>query len=94
MLGIGTEAIIFLCAALSGIIVRSAYEILRLLRRLIVHNIFVINLEDFFFWVSTSVYLFRQMYHMTYGNIRWFFIIGVILGSFFVEFIFLIAKKP
>ena len=93
MLGIGREVVIFLCATLSGIVILSSYEILRLLRRLIVHNMLVINLQDLFFWLGTSAYLFRQMYLMTYGSIRWFFIVGVICGCLLAAFVVSTIKK-
>lgn len=93
MLGIGKEAVIFLYAGLSGIVILFSYQILRLLRRFISHHIIVINLEDLFYWIGVSVYLFRQMYMTTYGSIRWFFILGIVCGIGFANFILSLAKK-
>ncbi|MBA4701594.1 MAG: spore cortex biosynthesis protein YabQ [Ruminococcus sp.] len=93
MLGIGKEAVIFFYAGLSGIVVLFSYQILRLLRHLIRHHIAVINLEDFFYWIGVSVYLFRQMYKTTYGSIRWFFVLGVVCGIIFANFVLSLAKK-
>ena len=75
MLGIRTEAVIFFYAWLSGCILFIVYQVL------IRHSIVMINLEDFLFWMGTGGYLFRQMYRTTHGTIRWFFLLGVILGS-------------
>lgn len=93
MLGIGKEAVIFLYAGLSGIVTFSCYQILCLFRMLVKHHIAAVSIEDFFYWVGMSVYLFRQMYHTTYGSIRWFFILGIVGGNFLAYFIMRILKK-
>ena len=81
MLGIRTEAVIFFYAWLSGCILFIVYQVLIQIRKLIRHSIVMLNLEDFLFWMGTGIYLFRQMYRTTHGTIRWFFLLGVILGS-------------
>ena len=86
MLGIGKEAVIFLYAGLSGIVTFSCYQILLLLRKLIAHSAAAVSIEDFFYWIGISVYLFRQMYHTTYGSVRWFFILGIVVGNFLAFF--------
>ena len=93
MLGIGKEAIIFLYAGLSGIVILSSYQILRLFRGLIRHHIIVINLEDLCYWLAVSVYLFRQMYMTTYGSVRWFFVLGVVCGIILANFVINLTKK-
>lgn len=93
MLGIGTEAVIFLYAGLSGITVMAVYYALVLFRKLIRHKNWVISLEDFFFWLLVSIYLFHQMYRTTYGSIRWFFILGVVCGSILPHLFRILLKK-
>lgn len=93
MLGIGQETFIFFYAGLSGIVILLSYQILRLLRRLIGHHIIVINLEDFFYWIGVSAYLFRQMYKTTYGSVRWFFVLGVVSGIILTNFVLSFLKK-
>lgn len=93
MLGIGKEALIFLYAGLSGIVVMLSYQLLRMFRRLIGHHIIIINLEDLLYWLGVSVYLFRQMYRTTYGSIRWFFILGVVCGIILANFVLSLGKK-
>ena len=53
ILGIGTEAGIFLYAGLSGMTVMFAYELLCCLRKLIPHVPRVVAAEDFLFWIGT-----------------------------------------
>lgn len=81
ILGIGNEAGIFLYAALAGMTVMLAYHILMCLRRLIRHSMLAVGIEDLFFWLGASVYIFRKMYDTTYGSIRWFFVLGAVGGA-------------
>lgn len=81
MFGIGKEAAIFLYAVLSGSILYFSYQLLYWMRQLISHATWLINVEDFLFWLGVSVYLFRQIYRTTYGEIRWYFLVGVIGGG-------------
>ena len=81
ILGIGTEAGIFLYAGLSGMTVMFAYELLCCLRKLIPHVPRVVAAEDFLFWIGTSGYIFSRMYETTFGSIRWFFLLGLVCGA-------------
>lgn len=93
MLGIGKEAAIFLYAGLSGIVTFSCYQILCLFRKLVKHHIAAVSAEDFLYWVGMSIYLFRQMYHTTYGSVRWFFVLGVVSGNILAYFGIFLMKK-
>lgn len=93
MLGIGKETVVFLYAGLTGIVTFSSYQILILFRKLVEHSAAAVSAEDFFYWLGLSAYLFRQMYHTTYGSIRGFFILGVIAGNFLVFFCKILLKK-
>ena len=88
MLGIGTEAEIFLYAGLSGAVVFLSYGILVCIMKIVPHG-----LEDLIFWLIVSGYLFRQMYETTYGSIRWFFALGVVCGALLTYFAGILAKK-
>ena len=39
-----------------------------------------IEIEDFLYWIATAIYLFVQIYHTSNGSIRWYFVLGVVLG--------------
>lgn len=80
MLGIEKEAAIFLYACLSGTELYLVYQVICYFRSLVRHSMWVINFEDIIYWLFVSIYLFRQMYRTTYGEIRWFFVLGVISG--------------
>lgn len=80
MLGIENEIVIFLQAFLSGCIVFLVYNCIRIIRRLIKHNLFFVSLEDFIFWIGAGFYLFAEIYSTSDGSIRWFFVVGVAAG--------------
>lgn len=68
-------------AGLSGIVLYFCYQILYRFRCLIRHSVLAVNIEDLLYWLGVSIYLFRQMYRATYGEIRWFFVLGVAVGA-------------
>ena len=93
MIGIGSEALIFLYAVLGGMAVFSAYCVLICFRRIIKHGRALTGLEDILFWIGASGFIFKQMYDTTYGSIRWYFILGVVVGAVFASFLFRRMKK-
>lgn len=93
MLGLEQELDIFVHAVLSGILVYGSYTGIRMLRRFIKHNIQAISVEDFLFWVATSLYLFISIYKTSNGSVRWFFVAGVLIGMALLSFgMFLLGK--
>lgn len=80
MAGIEIELTGFLVAVISGIIIRLCYHCLTCLRNIYIHNLLLIEVEDAFFWIGTSIYIFVQIYHTSNGSIRWYFALGVVFG--------------
>ena len=78
---INIELQFFLVSILWGGILLIAYDILRIIRRLIKHDSFIIALEDLIFWVLASLFIFAMIYHENNGVIRGFSIIGILLGA-------------
>lgn len=87
------EGLSFLGALLTGMTVCCAYACLCLLRRAVRHTPAAIAAEDLLFWPGAAVYVFVQIHHTTNGSIRWYFILGVVLGSAFFSFVSKIPKK-
>ena len=67
-------------ALLMGIFITFVYDILRILRRVIPHNGFMVSLEDIGFWIYCAEKVFLMMYHESDGNLRWFAVIGALVG--------------
>ncbi len=94
ILGIGKELSVFLQAVLAGNLIYLVYSLIRVMRRLWKHNLFFVSLEDLIFWIGTGIYLFVRIYQTSDGIIRWYFVMGVLLGGIVTHFIiFQISKK-
>ena len=93
MLGLEKEMAIFVHAIIAGMVVYGTYTLLRVIRRIIGHNLLSISIEDFLFWVGTSFYLFIEIYYTSDGSVRWFFILGVVLGMIMLSFLIFLTKK-
>ncbi len=76
------ETLFMLYALLMGIFITFVYDLLRILRRVIPHNIFWISVEDLVFWGFSAVEVFLLMYHVSNGTLRWFAVLGALLGMF------------
>lgn len=84
MPGIHEEMMVFLIAVVSGAIVRLVYQCIRCFRRIVVHDLAAVSVEDMIFWLGSAVYMFVQIYHTSDGSIRWYFVLGVALGTIFM----------
>lgn len=80
MSGIEREAAVFFYACLSGCFMFFVYQLLYWFRKLIIHKQWMIGLEDLVYWLALSIYLFYRMYRTTFGEIRWYFMLGVFVG--------------
>lgn len=81
MLGIEKELMVFLVSFLDGLIIAEIYSAIRVLRRMVRHNLLWISLEDISFWIFSSIFLFMEIYRVCAGNIRWYYVGGVIFGG-------------
>ena len=92
--GIGAEQSVFLQAVLTGNLVYLAYCVLRIIRRIIKHNLFWVSLEDILFWIGTGFFVFIRIFQTSSGSIRWYFVVGLLLGGILTqEIISKIRKK-
>ena len=86
ILGIKKELAIFLQVILTGNLLYLVYQVLYLFRKLIRHNRFWASLGDLVYWMFVGVYVFSGMQKTCNGNIRWYFIVGLLIGSFVTYF--------
>lgn len=93
MLGLEKELYIFVHAVMSGMVVYGVYTIIRIVRRLVKHNLLSISIEDFLFWVGTSFYLFMQIYNTSSGSVRWYLILGIAAGMILLSLALFLTKK-
>lgn len=69
-------------ALLMGIFITFVYDLLRIFRRVLRHNGFFVALEDLGFWVYCGAEVFLLMYHESNGSLRWFAVLGALVGMF------------
>ena len=92
-MGITKELFIFLSAILSGAIVRLVYRCISCLRNVIHHTHWIVELEDLAYWVGTAIFLFVQIYYTSSGSVRWYFVLGVVIGAILMHFFVAFTKK-
>ena len=81
MQGLEMELKGFVAAVLSGMTAVCAYVCVRKIRKVFKHSRMMIDMEDAVYWICMALYLFDQIYHMSNGVIRWYFVTGVVAGA-------------
>ncbi|MGN0403335.1 MAG: spore cortex biosynthesis protein YabQ [Acetatifactor sp.] len=56
------------------------YDLLRIFRRVVYHNTFLVSLEDLGFWIYCGAEVFLLMHHESNGTLRWFAVMGALTG--------------
>lgn len=85
--GITIELQFFLVSILWGALVLLAYDLLRILRRVIRHNSFFVIVQDLLFWVLASLFIFAMIYIENSGTIRGFSVMGMVIGMLMYHYI-------
>lgn len=85
------EVTFFLHSIMMGVVITFVYDWFLILRKLIRHNIFWISFEDFLFWAACGLGVFYMLYRENNGVLRWFTVLGAMLGMILYK---LIISKP
>lgn len=85
---ITVELQFFLISILAGAFILFVYDGLRIIRRLIKHNVYWVAVQDLIFWVVASVFIFSMIYKENNGIIRGFCIMGMAIGMTLYHYIF------
>lgn len=72
----------WLVSIAAGVFMAFAYDVLRLLRRLVRHNRFAVDLEDILYWTSCFLLSFTLLYYGNNGVIRFAAVLGAAVGMF------------
>lgn len=67
---------------LTGILITILYDVLRIVRRVIPHNLLAVSVEDFFYWTFCSFFIFAMLIRENNGILRWFTVAGAMAGMF------------
>lgn len=85
------EVTFFLHSIVMGIVITFVYDWFLILRKLIRHNLFWLSFEDFLFWTACGLGVFYMLYRENNGILRWFTVLGAMLGMIFYK---LVISKP
>lgn len=64
----------------SGTLITFVYDLLRIFRRIIPHGNVWIGIEDFFFWIWTSLWIFSVFYRENDGSLRLYTVLAMACG--------------
>ena len=75
------EELALLCSFfLVGVFLAASYDVLRILRGIIPHNVFFINLEDLIYWMYVAVIVFVELYDKNDGRLRAYVFGSILTG--------------
>lgn len=78
---VNTQTLLFLKAIQIGVVLAVLYDLVRLLRKLVKHPNWLVQLEDLLYWLGCIVISFSLFYMYNFAQIRFFALIGMALGA-------------
>ena len=78
---VGNQAYLFMVFSIVGVIIGLLFDIFRIIRKTIKTNDIITYLEDIMFWILTGIIIIYAMYKFCDGELRFFMIMGIILGT-------------
>lgn len=79
------EGWFLLYSVLLGIGITFVYDCLRVFRRVFIHRMFWVSVEDMVYWIFVACSIFYLLYYENDGAFRWFAILGMLFGMFLVN---------
>ena len=74
------EVTFFVHFVIMGVVITFVYDWLLILRRLVKHGLIGVSVEDLVFWFACGIGVFYMLYRENNGILRWFAILGAIIG--------------
>lgn len=74
------ELYVFCEALIHGVVLAVAYDVVRITRRIIKRNTFMVALEDVVLSIAGAFITFNMVYQENNGNIRGYIFIGMLVG--------------
>lgn len=81
MVTINEQAFLFLTCVQTGIIMGMLYDFIRIVRKIIHHPNWIVQIEDLLYWITCGCFAFIMVYWENYGQIRVFVFIGILIGA-------------
>ncbi len=91
---VSNQSLLFMTCIQIGMIMGVLFDFIRIFRKIIKHPNFLVQLEDFIYWVICALIGFYMLYINNYADIRPFVFIGILLGAilYFVSLSILFMK--
>ncbi len=77
----GNQTYLFIIFTIVGIIIGILFDIFRILRKSFKTKDIVTYIEDILFWILTGIIILFSMYRFSNGELRFFMIIGILMGT-------------
>lgn len=87
------EIHVFFYAVWTGCMVYAVYGLIRILRKLLRHSLVMVSIEDFLFWIFASIYTYYHIFLSTFGVLRWYFFMGIVVGIWCAHIIWYVLEK-
>ena len=87
LVSVSSQAYIFLCTVIGGMVVGFVYDIFRVSRKIIKTKNIIVYFEDIIFWLLVSLLTFIVLFISNAGQIRGYAFIGLILGVIIYAFL-------
>jgi len=78
--GILKELQFFGLAVLRGVLILVLYDIIRIIRRVMPHGIWIVTVEDIAYWIATALLVFQLLYQENDGAVRGYALLAVAVG--------------
>ena len=78
--GILKELQFFGLAVLRGVLILVLYDVIRIIRRVMPHGIWIVTAEDIAYWIATALLVFQLLYQENDGAVRGYALLAVAVG--------------
>lgn len=78
--GIYEELALMCSFFLVGVFLAASYDVLRILRGILPHSGFLVNLEDLLYWIYVAVVIFVELYDKNDGRLRAYVFGSILIG--------------
>lgn len=75
------QAHIFVLSCKAGVLCAFVYDLIRIFRRIMVHKLLTVNVEDILFWIWTGNVFFKLLYQYSKGTLRFYIFLGAVIGA-------------
>ena len=89
--GIVRELQFFGLAMLRGALILALYDLLRIIRRLIPHGVWLVAVQDLLYWISTAFLIFALLYRENDGAVRGYALFAVAAGM--IVYYYLVGSR-